>query len=74
VPRRFAATALLALAACSSPEAERTRGGGPGADTGNRGEVVRMHEGSKPYFGTPRLVDAARPIDEARHPDASSRR
>ena len=55
--RALAAAAAAALAAaCASPEAERTRGGGPGADTGNRGEVVRMHDGSQPYAGTPRLV------------------
>jgi hypothetical protein len=54
-----AACAVL-LSACTSPEAERVRGGGPGADIGNRGEVVLMHEGSKPFEGTPRLsgVDA----------------
>jgi hypothetical protein len=41
------------LIACSSPEAERTRGGGPGADIGNRGSVVEMHEGAEPYYKTP---------------------
>ena len=47
--------ALLAagLVACTSPEAERTRGGGPGADIGNRGSVVRMHGGAPPYYQTP---------------------
>ena len=44
------------LAACDRPEAERTRGGGPGADVGNRGTEVLMHEGSRPYSGTPRLA------------------
>jgi hypothetical protein len=48
---------LLALAAaCTSPEATRQRAGGPGADTGNRGEQVRMHEGSEPYWNTPRVL------------------
>ena len=41
------------LIACSSPEAERSRGGGPGADVGNRGRVVHMHEGAEPYYSTP---------------------
>lgn len=47
---------VLVLAACSSPEAERVRGGGPGADTGNRGEPVLMHAGSQPYAKTPKLI------------------
>jgi hypothetical protein len=34
------------FAACSSPETTRTRGGGPGADVGNRDKFVQMHEGS----------------------------
>jgi hypothetical protein len=46
----------LGLAACNSPEATRTQGGGPGGDTGNRPAVVRMHEGSRPFHDTPRLV------------------
>lgn len=44
------------LAACTSPEATRVRGGGAGADTGNRREVVEMHGGSQPYWRTPRLL------------------
>lgn len=54
--RAAAACALLALAslsACSPPEARRERGGGPGADTGNRDAIVRMHGGSKMYHRTP---------------------
>ena len=55
-----AALVLIMLAAgCSSPEASRVRGGGPGADPGNRGAVVRMHEGSEPYYETPRLTPGA---------------
>jgi hypothetical protein len=46
------------LAACTSPETSRSRGGGPGADLGNRGELVEMHEGAEPYYRTPRLVEA----------------
>ena len=34
---------------CASPETTRTRGGGPGADVGNRAKVVQMHEGSRPF-------------------------
>ena len=51
----------LYLAGCTSPEASRTRGGGPGADVGNRSEVVEMHEGSKPFYETPALIPAAHP-------------
>jgi hypothetical protein len=40
------------LAACASPEAARSRGGGPGADIGNRRAVVEMHAGAKPYHDT----------------------
>jgi len=43
----------LGLAACSRPEATRTRGGAPGADVGNRSPVVEMHQGAQPYFQTP---------------------
>lgn len=60
---------LLAAAstACSSPEATRALGGGPGADTGNRGSVVRMHEGSQPYAKTPRIIGAEHvALDSAR--------
>ena len=59
--RPVAALAVVALAACTSPEAERVRGGGPGADVGNRGNPVVMHEGSRPYAGTPNLIPAASP-------------
>ena len=44
---------LAALSACTSPEATRQRAGGPGADVGNRRDVVEMHEGSEPYWRTP---------------------
>ncbi len=46
----------VTLMGCGSPEATRTRGGGPGADVGNRGPIVYMHEGSQPYFATPRTL------------------
>jgi hypothetical protein len=40
------------LAGCASPEAVRTRGGGPGADVGNHGQAVELHAGAEPYFKT----------------------
>jgi hypothetical protein len=66
VKRAVALLLLAALAACESPEAARTRGEGPGADVGNRGDVVRMHEGSQPYSNTPRLIpQQGAPVDSA---------
>ncbi len=44
---------VLGVVACTSPEAGRVRGGGPGADVGNRTPIVRMHEGARPYYRTP---------------------
>lgn len=41
------------LLACASPEATRTRGGGPGADSGNHGAVVQLHAGTNIYHKTP---------------------
>ena len=63
--------ALLALclagAACVSPEATRTRGGGPGADVGNRRRVVETHEGSDPFWRTPdRIGGEHPPLEPAR--------
>ncbi len=48
--------ACIALAGCESPEAARTRGGGPGGDTGNRPANVKMHEGSRQYWETPVVI------------------
>jgi hypothetical protein len=53
--------AFAALAACASPETTRTRGGGPGADVGNRGKDVDMHEGSRPFWKTPDLIPTKHP-------------
>lgn len=65
---------LLLLAGCRSPEADRTRGAGPGADVGNRGDPVVMHEGSDPYAGTPSLIPAqAPPLEGATHARSMSR-
>lgn len=64
--RALSVMLVVALAACSSPEATRSRGGDPGADIGNRGEPVRMHEGSRPFHDTPRLITGeAPPLDPA---------
>lgn len=58
----------LVLAAACSPEAVRTRGGGPGADPGNRPPVVAMHEGSDQYWRTPVRIGVEHPpLDPARH-------
>ena len=52
---------LAAAAGCVSPEAARTRGGGPGADVQNRPAQVKMHEGSRPYWETPIVIDEEYP-------------
>ena len=44
----------LALSACRSPEATRVRGGGPGADIGNRRGAVDLHGKTQVYHGTPK--------------------
>ena len=63
------------VAGCTSPEANRTRGGGPGADVGNRSSIVRMHEGSRPFEQTPRIIGAEHPLLEpARQASEFSRR
>jgi hypothetical protein len=45
--------AALSLIACTSPEATRSRGSGPGADTGNRGALLELRNGSDPFYATP---------------------
>ena len=61
------ATALLVGAvACSSPEAQRSRSGGPGADIGNRGDVPESSTApspppSIPVTSTPVASPAAGP-------------
>ncbi|MBI3965079.1 MAG: hypothetical protein HY329_05530 [Chloroflexi bacterium] len=67
---RLARLALLAglavLAAVGStgcgPESERGRGGGPGADIGNRvlGTSVELHGRTEPYYLTPAVGTGAR--------------
>jgi hypothetical protein len=66
--------ALFCLAACASPEATRTRGGGPGADPGNRGKIVRMHEGADPFQNTPKIISTKHPpLEPASQADKLSR-
>jgi hypothetical protein len=55
------------LSACYSPETNRTRGGGPGADVSNRRPFVNMHEGSRPFYQTPQLIPAKPPPLESAH-------
>ena len=59
--------ALGALAGCTSPEATRQRGGGPGADVGNRGGV-ELHAGANPYANTPRVLPWAHSAEVAASP------
>lgn len=58
-----------AAAACDSPEASRTRGGGAGADVGNRpANGVEMHGGSNQFWRTPeRIPVEGPPLEPARH-------
>jgi hypothetical protein len=68
-------TLLVYLTACASPEMTRTRGGGPGADPGNRGKIVRLHEGARPFEKTPKLIPTKHPpLDPANQADQLSRR
>ena len=65
---------VCAVAACTSPEAGRSRGGGQGADVGNRTKVVRMHEGADPFYKTPKLIRGQPPpLASARQADNLSR-
>ncbi len=66
---------LVVFVGCTSPETERTRGGGPGADVGNRTRVVQMHEGSNPFEKTPQLIPTKHPpLGSANQADQLSRR
>jgi hypothetical protein len=68
------AAGLFYLIGCASPETMRTRGGGAGADLGNRARVVEMHEGSQPFWKTPKLIPSKHPsLDSANQADALSR-
>ena len=59
----LASTLVIAglLAAGCSPEASRTRGGGPGADVGNWGRpVVEIHGQTDPSYQVPKVGEAVR--------------
>ena len=66
---------VLTMVGCHSPEASRTRGGGAGADIGNRpAKSVRMHEGSNQFWRTPDRIPVEGPsLESARHAQQSSR-
>lgn len=64
----IAAGGIVLLAACASPEAERVRGGGAGADPGNRDAVVELHGGAEMYAGTPCMTS----LPECTGPDPRS--
>ena len=67
------AVAALLFCACQSREAQRTRGGGRGADLGYRGSSIDMHEGAEPYHKTPQLIDARHARVDANQKQASRR-
>ena len=70
----FFLSVICVLAACASPETVRSRGGGPGADVGNRTKFVRMHEGADPFYKTPQLIRSQPPpLAPARQADTLSR-
>jgi hypothetical protein len=48
---------LFLLTACVSPEATRTRGGGPGADVKNWNQPVELHAGAEQYYRTPCVTE-----------------
>jgi hypothetical protein len=51
-----------AVVGCVSPETTRTRGDGPGADVGNKGPTVKLHEGSDPFWKTPHRIHDQHPL------------
>jgi len=54
---RWLIASLFLLSACSSPEASRTRGGGPGADVKNWRQPVELHAGAQPFSDTPCVTE-----------------
>jgi hypothetical protein len=76
LPTMIVPIVLVTGAACRSPEATRSRGGGRGADTGNHAKTVRMHEGSYPFWKTPGHIGRthAPPLGPARQAQELSRR
>lgn len=70
-----AAMLLAILTACESPEARRARGGGPGADVGNHGRAVDMHDGSWMFYRTPDRIGGRGPdLEGARQSQRLSQR
>lgn len=67
--------ASITAIGCRSPEATRMRAGGAGGDRGNRPAIVKMHEGSRPFWKTPVVIpsesmslEAARQAQELSQP------
>ena len=58
VMRLVLVAAVLLATACASPEAARTRNGGPGGDIGNHDPVPQIHGRTDPYYETPRYSKA----------------
>ena len=59
-PRCVLLTLPLLLSACTvSPEAARARGGGAGADIGNRGAIVQIHGKLDPGHDVPAIGKSA---------------
>ena len=74
-PLRLLLIGSVGVAGCGSPEATRTRGGGPGADVGNRPRVVEMHEGSRPFWKTPDRIAVEHPsLEPAQQAERFGRR
>jgi hypothetical protein len=48
---------VFLFTACTSPEATRTRGGGPGADVKNWSQPIELHAGAEPYHDTPCVTE-----------------
>jgi hypothetical protein len=72
---RMVITGVLLVLGCTSPEVTRTRGGGPGADVSNRQEIIRIHEGARPFEKTPKLIPGQHPpLESANQADEISRR
>lgn len=67
--RLLAVILMLGVSSCTSPEALRSRGSGPGADVGNLGAIVTLHAGADPYYQTPCRIPS-----DACTPDADGKR
>ena len=67
-------TGVALVSGCVSPETTRTRGG-PGADVGNKGPTVKLHEGSDPFWQTPDRIPGEQhgPLASARQAQQLSR-